>query len=294
MRHGYALLCSLFLGCTTTPAVTESTTTDATADAATDATTGSDASVDVSGDASASNGQVKLAVTTGVSMLYSQGIARLSNGWAFSAKAGLWRTDNDFNQVVEKINPLPQNLLDQGFGHIGDIDAADGKLYVGLEQGDFSKGKQAVAWFDPQTLDFLGTVDLPQHENPCLAIDETTLIAYTPDKYHGTEIRRYDVKNAWKPLPSLTLSRQLDAMQGLDVADGALWFSCDDAVHGLYRADLKTGETVQIGSAGHLEATGSVMPEVEGIDASHTGSGFLHVLTNEPLQATSWVDDFVL
>ena len=53
---------------------------------------------------------------------------------------------------MEKINPLPQTLLDQGYGHIGDIDMADGKLYAGLEQGDFSTGKQAVAWFDPQTL----------------------------------------------------------------------------------------------------------------------------------------------
>ena len=84
------------------------------------------------------------------------------------------------------------------------------------------------------------------------------------------------------------------AMQGIDVANGALWFSCDDAVHGIYRADVTTGETIQVGSVGHLEAMGTVMPEVEGIDASQAASGFLHILTNEPLQATSWVDDLTI
>jgi hypothetical protein len=250
--------------------------------------------VDAAGDVSPAGWQTTLKLSSGVSLFYSQGIARLPNGWAFSAKAGLWRTDEQFQQLVEKVNPLPQALLDQGYGHIGDIDMADGKLYAGLEQGDDNLVKQAVAWFDPLTLEFLGSQDLPQHENPCLCIDEATLIAYTPDRYHGTEIRRYDVKNGWKPLPSLTLSRKLDAMQGVDAANGALWFSCDDEVHGLYRADLLTGETVQIGTIGRLAAIGTTLPEVEGIDASQTATGFLHTLTNEPLQATSWVDEWML
>ena len=269
-------------------------TADTASDVAADVAAVDDAAVDAAGDVSPAGWQVKLAVTTGVSLLYSQGIARLSSGWAFSAKSGLWRTDDAFQQLVEVINPLPQALLDQGYGHIGDIDAAGGKLYGALEQSDFTLGKQAVAWFDPQTLVFIGSQDLPQHENPCICIDETTLIAYTPDHYHGTEIRRYDIKNGWAPLPSLLLSRQLDAMQGLDVADGALWFSCDDAVHGLYRADLVTGETLQVGTIGRLNQTGTTLPEVEGIDASHTAGGFLHTLTNEPLQATSWVDEFTV
>lgn len=289
MRRYFSLLALLTACSTTAPAATTET-----ADVTDDATSGDATSLDAAADVSATDAGPHVTATTGVSLLYSQGIARVSNGWVFSAKAGLWRTDDAFTQVAEVINPLPQTLLDQGYGHIGDIDVADGKLYAGLEQGNYAASKQAVAWFDPQTLAYQGTVDLPQHENPCLCIDEATMIAYTPDRYHGTEIRRYDVKNGWKPLTPLTLSRQLDAMQGVDVADGALWFSCEDAVHGLYRADLTTGETVQIGSVGHLEPTASVMPEVEGIDASHTGSGFLHVLTNEPLQATSWVDDVAL
>ncbi len=288
--HRLSVILGLALaGCQATTA----TNVDAAADAVADAAPG-DAAVDAAGDVSPAGWDVSLSVSSGVSMLYSQGIARLPGGWAFSAKAGLWRTDEQFNQLVEKINPLPQTLLDQGYGHIGDIDMADGKLYAGLEQGDFSTGKQAVAWFDPQTLAFLGSHDLAQHENPCLCIDEATLIAYTPDRYHGTEIRRYDVKNGWAPLPSLTLSRQLDAMQGVDVANGALWFSCDDEVHGLYRADLATGETRQIGTIGRMAAVGTILPEVEGIDASPTANGLLHTLTNEPLQATSWVDDWLV
>ena len=235
-----------------------------------------------------------LVASQGVSLFYSQGIARLTDGWAFSAKAGLWRTDLGFTQLVEVTQPLPQSLLDAGYGHIGDIDLADQKLFAALEQGDDNRNKQAVAWFDPQTLAFIAHADLPQHENPCLCVDEATRIAYTPDRYHGNDIRRYDVKNAWAPLGPLLLSQKLDAMQGIDAAEGALWFSCEDAEHGIYRAAIATGEVTRVGSIGRLELTGTTRPEVEGIDATLLPSGLLHILTNEPLQATSWVDDFAV
>lgn len=233
-----------------------------------------------------------LVKSVSVSMLYSQGIARLSGGWAFSAKAGLWRTDENFVQVAANDSPLPQSLLDEGYGHIGDLDLYEGKLWAALEQGDDGRLQQAMAWFDPDTLAFGGSVYVAQHENPCMCIDADTGIAYTPDRYRGNSVNRWDVKAGWKALDPIQFSQKLDAMQGVDAADGALWFSCDDAVHGLWRVDQLTGAVTQAGTIGRLESTGtaSVLPEVEGVDATHLNGAFLWTLTNEPLQATSWVD----
>ena len=294
-RHAWWLAAAL-TGCGTTATTTDADTDAVAADTATDAmaadtdaTLGSgDAAVDIA----AASTSAQLINGTAVTLLYSQGIARLPNGWAFSAKAGLWRTDDTFTELVALVDPLPASLVKAGYTHIGDIDVYDGKLYAGLEQGDFSLGKQAVAWFDLTTLEFLGSVDLAQHENPCLCIDSDTHIAYTPDRYHGDSINRWDVAAGWKPLPPLQFSRKLDAMQGVDVADGALWFSCDDDAHGLYRVDLKTGEVTQIGTVGRQDgADGATLkPEVEGIDATHLGDAFLWTLTDDPTRATSWVD----
>lgn len=284
MRKFAAFL--LLVACKTAAAAgeTDAALADVAADSAVDV-----AAVDVAAEVSASGWQATLTTSSKVPLQYSQGIARLPGGWAFSAKSGLWRTDDAFTELVAVVPPLPATLADaEGYGHVGDIDYADGKLFAALEQGDSNVGKQAVAWFDPKTLEYQGHVYLPQHENPCLCIDEQTLIAYTPDRYHGDSVQMYDVKANWKPLGTLKFSRKLDAMQGIDVQNGALWFSCDDPVHGLYRVDLKTGMVTQIGTIGRLEESG-LQPEVEGIDAA---DGLLRTLTDNPLNATSWVDEW--
>lgn len=230
-----------------------------------------------------------------VSFFYSQGVARFQNGWIFSASGRLWRTDDKFNELAE-VNgvPLPAELTALGFNHIGDIDVAEGVIYGAMEQHDFGRNQQVVIRFDPMTLKYIDHVLLPQHEAPWVTVEDATMTAFLTDRYSDDTLLRYDIKGGWKKLPSLKLSQKLEHIQGADIAQGAIWLSCDDPPQGIYRADLQTGVVQQIGTVNRQTKIGDFRPEVEGIDATPLPSGLLHVLTGEPLQATSWLDHFAV
>ena len=102
-------------------------------------------------------------------------------------------------------------------------------IYAPLEQDDYSKGFQATARFDRETLAFVDAVMLPQHQNSFVTIDPSTMTAYTADQFDGDALLRYDVAHAWKPLPPLHMSTVLHHTQGADIDHGAIWISTDDA-----------------------------------------------------------------
>ena len=157
-----------------------------------------------------------------VDVFYSQGIARVPDGWIFSASGGLWRTDDKFVQTVENMVPLPDAVTALGYNHIGDIDVAQGVLYASVEQDDFNKGEQAVVLFDPQTLQYKSHVILKQHEASFIAVDETTMTAYLTDHYSDDKILSYDVVPCFR--------RDDDAF---DIPDEELgrWIASDPRVH---------------------------------------------------------------
>ncbi len=243
-------------------------------------------------DDAAQQWKATLTASDAVDLFYSQGVARIPDGWIFSAAGALWRTDDAFVQLAERDVPLPGELTALGFNHIGGIDFAEGMLYAAVEQHDFSRNEQAVVRFDPQTLDYVDHVLLAQHEASFMAVDEPTMTAYLSDRYSDDTLLRYDIKAGWKPLASLPMSQKVEHIQGGDIAQGAIWLSCDDPVQGIYRVDLASGAVVQVGSVNRQEKVGDFRPEVEGIDASQLSSGLLHVLTGEPLKLTSWLDHF--
>jgi hypothetical protein len=292
MLRPLALSCTLagLLACSTTP-VSHTASLDSTSSLDSSA---QDTAIDAPDSVTPATWSAQVTTSDAVSLFYSQGIARIPGGWIFSASGGLWRTDEQFTELASRDLPLPATLTALGFNHIGDIDVAAGKLYASLEQDDDARNQQAVAWFDPQTLQYVGHVLLPQHEASWVCVDEAPMIAYLADRYSDDALLRYDVLAGWKPLAPIKMSRKIMHIQGADVAQGAAWLSAADEVEGLYRVDLATGLTVQIGSVGRLVPTGIILPEVEGIDATLLPSGLLHVLTGEPLHVTSWLDHFAV
>lgn len=280
-------------GCGGEPTASPADTSAPASDAATDAADASDA--DEPHDTTAPAAwAATVDSSVKVSLFYSQGIARIEGGWVFSAAKGLWRTDDAYTELVEHTSPLPAELDEAGYRHIGDIDVAGGKIYAALEQKDFDRNEQAVARFDAMTLVYIDHVLLPQHEAPFIAVDEAPMIAYLSDHYSDDTLLRYDVNAGWKPLAKLLMSRKVIHIQGADVAQGAVWLSCDDPEQGVYRVALDSGAVVQVAKVNRQELVGKYRPEVEGIDASALPSGLLHVLTNEPLKGASWVDHFVV
>ena len=253
-----------------------------------------DAAVEVASDATLWSA---VAVKTDpVSFWYSQGLAKVSTGWVFSHAGALYRTDAPFVQIMEHIEPLPALLYQKKFLHIGDIDALGDVVYAGLEQQDYAKNEQAVAWFDAETLTCQGYQFVAQRQFAWVSIEPTPTTAYAMNDYSDDTVLRYDaaVPGQWKLLSPLKLSRKVNKVQGGDVALGALWLSTDDDHHGLYRADLKTGDVQEVGTLGHNNGFNLGKPEGEGIDATLIDGALLHTLTGEPLKLTSWVDHFVV
>ena len=215
---------------------------------------------------------------------YQQGVARVPGGWIFSATDSLWRTD-DHLKVLKHVSPaIPAAWKARGFDHVGDIDVVGNYIYAPFEEPDYSKGHQATARFDRNTLAFVDAVMLPQHENSFVTVDPDTMIAYTMDHFDGASLLRYDVAHGWKSLPPLRMSTLLHRTQGGDIALGQIWISTDDSKHGVYRVDLRTGAVKPVVEMGHKGGEG------EGIDATALPSGLLHAMCVDPKFQPVWFE----
>jgi hypothetical protein len=131
-------------------------------------------------------------------------------------------------------------------------------------------------------LKFLDALELPQHENSFVAVDQTTMTAFSMDHFDGDSLLRYRIPD-WKPLTPLTMSATLHHTQGAAVAGGALWISTSDEHNDLYRVDLASGHVDLAGTLGHEGGEG------EGIDATTLASGALHALVIDPNLAPVWL-----
>jgi len=184
----------------------------------------------------------------------------------------LARVDGRLKVVTEHTNPIPAEWAAKGYNHVGDVDVANGVIYAPFEQPDYNIGRQATARYDLQRLQLIDAVELPQHENSFVAIDATTMTAYSMDHFDGDSLLRYQLP-AWTPMPPLRMSTTLHKTQGGAVARGAVWISTSDDGNHVYRVDLASGHVEQVATLG---ATG----EGEGMDATATPEGQLHVVRN--------------
>jgi hypothetical protein len=203
--------------------------------------------------------------------VYAQGVARAGDRWVLSGVNVLARLSDSLDVETSIGSAIPPDWVARGYNHIGDIDVAGGLVYAPLEQPDYEMGVQATAWYDVADLSFVDAVELSQHENSFVTVDEG--IAYSMDRFGGDALLRYDIDERWTPLPPLAMDRFVERVQGADVARGAVWLSTDDAGHGIYRVDLDTGDVTRVGTSGHPKGEG------EGIDATALPDGDLHVLT---------------
>lgn len=203
---------------------------------------------------------------------FRQGVAKAADGWVFSTNNALFRTDEAL-VISAKLDPaIPPEWASQGFDHVGDIDVAGGVIYAPLEQPDYGRNRQAMARYDLATLAYLGGVVVTQSHDAWVAVDAEAQVAYSMSGFTDQTILRYDLADGWKPIEPLALDVSVARVQGGDVRDGYLWLSTDDATDGVYRVDLGTGHVDALGSIGRVAG------EAEGIDATVTPAGDLHVV----------------
>ncbi len=212
-----------------------------------------------------------------VDRAYRQGLGKAADGWVFSTNFSLFRTDDELVRTVTLDAAIPQEWVEKGYDHIGDIDVVGDVVHVPLEQPDYGAERQAMLRYDLDTLGYLEGVEVAQSHNAWVAVDADTMTAYSMSGFSDDTVLRYDIDAGWEPLEPIQLSTTIDRVQGGDLRDGALWLSTDDETDGVYRVDLATGDVVALGSIGHVESEG------EGIDATTLDAGDLHVLTAAPL-----------
>jgi hypothetical protein len=217
-------------------------------------------------------------------LTFNQGIARVDGGWILSGTNSplpgtdvIERVDDQLNVITAQPLPIPADLRARGYDHVGDIDVIGGIIYAPFEQPNYDLVHQVTARFDATTLAFIDSVELAQHENSFVTVDEATMTAYSMDHFDGDTLQRYDVRAGWTALPPLQLTMTLHHTQGADIADGAVWIATSDDHNGVYRVDLATGATTSVGTLGHQGLEG------EGIDATALSSGAFHALINNPV-----------
>ena len=219
--------------------------------------------------------------------VYGQGVARSGDGWILSGRNVLGTLDDELHETKRAPDVIPPEWAARGFDHVGDPDVYGDYLYAPLEQPDYEKGEQAVAWFDPETLEFVDAMTVAQHENSFLTIDDDG-VAYTTDNFDDDTVLRYDVEDDWKPLEPLKLDQLVQRIQGADAGAGALWLSTDDAQNAIYRVDLDSGAVALVASMGHLDGEG------EGIDVTALPTGLLHTLTVDVKVSPVWFGHFAV
>ena len=231
---------------------------------------------------------IRLVSTDEPSPAYGQGIAKAPSGWILSGTNVLVRTDTAMHALQQLSPAIPAEWAVRGFNHVGDVDVVGTVLYVPFEQPDYSKGEQAMARYDAETLRFMDAVIVHQHHNSLVAVDPHARIAYSTNLFDDRALLRYDLTHNWKPLPPLRLSRPLVHIQGGAVGAGRFWISTNDPTHGVFVADLETGRVHRLGSTGHLGGEG------EGIAYAPFAGAMLHTLTLDAKIAPNYADHWKL
>ena len=223
-----------------------------------------------------------------------QGVTSDGTNWYFSGTHSLEITDANFNTVsinsdaIAASLKIPSEFSDAGLNHIGDIDYANGLLYISLDSSNrdpvtnLKYNNPVFAIYDAKTLEYTGqayvlsppggTVDIASW----VAVDAKAGLAYGMAYDNATQIAVYNLSDfSFKEY--IPLSQIVDQAQGGKILNGWMYFSSDDADKTLSRANLKTGEVEILGNI-KLDAE----QEIEGLSFKWTKDGWsLNVLDRE-------------
>ncbi|HEY4445248.1 MAG TPA: hypothetical protein VGN30_13260 [Steroidobacteraceae bacterium] len=233
--------------------------------------------------------------------LKSQGMAFDGNTPVFSWRYGLQRTDAAtykptlayplaFPADIQGIYATFGNKPD--YGHIGDIDIANGKLYTAIEDEDNTQLQAYIAIFDAKTLQYTGEkhpLPLALHTDgaPWVAVDASRNELYTVT-WSGTAANSLNVfdLSTYALIRSVPLQMSFDGrrVQGAKVYDGMLYAAGDSHDSGaapntnrkyLYKVDTVSGSVMTLLYYDEPHRT-----EVEGLGFGPDGT--MHVIVIAP------------
>jgi hypothetical protein len=233
--------------------------------------------------------------------LKNEGMAFDGNTPVFSWRYGLQRTDPvtykptlayplDFPADIQAIFATNANKPD--YGHIGDIDIANGRLYAAIEDEDNDQLQDYIAVYDAKTLQYTGVkypLPIALHVDgiPWVAVDAKRNEAYTVT-WSGTPANSLNVFDLTtfqlKRTVPLTLGFNGRRVQGAKIYDGMLYASGDSHDAGatpgtnrkyLYKVDTVTGNVITVFHYDEPNRT-----EAEGL--AFDPKGTMHVIVLAP------------
>jgi len=224
-----------------------------------------------------------------------QGVTTDGTNWYFSGTHSLETTDADYNTIMIDTDAilsqvgLANGYTDVVLNHIGDIDYADGKLYISLDSTlrdpitNEKYSNPVFAVYDAATLTWTGqayTLNPPGGISDIaswVAVDAAAGLAYGMAYDNATQLAVYNLSD-FSFVEYIQLSETVDQAQGGKLHDGWMYFATDNDQKLLMRANLATGEVETIGE---LYLDGAEQ-EVEGLSFRWTEDGLsLNVLNRE-------------
>ena len=181
----------------------------------------------------------------------TQGVTTDGEGWIFSGKNALEKISIETNEIIA-LNPnaIPKELSEKfGSKHIGGISYHNGIVYAAIE--DTKQWKYPiVALYDSQTLEYTGTyfiLPTEQHTRgiPWVTVDAEHGVAYAGDSRNDEEIFVYDLET-FEYLRTVTLSQEIEDMQGGEYGNGKLYIGSNDITRAVYSVDVNTGEVTKL------------------------------------------------
>jgi hypothetical protein len=232
--------------------------------------------------------------------LKNEGIAFDGSTPVFSWRYGLQRTDASYKATTSFPLAFPADIQavydtignKPDYGHIGDIDIANGKLYAPIEDEDNSSLQSYIAVYDAATLQYTGekhALPLAQHADgvPWVAVDAPRNQFYTVtwSTAAAGSLNVFDL-NTFQLIKTVPLQTTFDGrrVQGGKVFNGMLYASGDSHDAGtapgtnrkyLYKVDPESGSVITLFSYDEPNRT-----ESEGLAFGPDGT--MHVIVLAP------------
>lgn len=223
-----------------------------------------------------------------------QGVTTDGTNWYFSGTNALDKTNGNYATTLRNSSAIaaalanPSAVAPKGLNHIGDIDYANGLLYVSLDSSKrdpVTRGQYntpVFAIYNASDLTYTGksfALNPPNGKQDIaswVAVDAKNGLGYGMAYDNATEIAVYNLSD-WSFKKYIPLSQTIDQAQGGKLLDGWMYFSTDNDSKLIYRANLATG---QVEILGNLKTAGD--QEVEGLSFCQTKDGWsLYVLNRE-------------
>ena len=208
-----------------------------------------------------------------VQSFFIQGLAYGDGKWYYTATSMLFRVSE--KGEVEDYNdyPIPGELAEKGYFHLGDPDYYEGLIVIPIEKKGYVR-PAIIAIYDADSLKLVRYAYVDQDHAPWVAVDHEGYVYCS--EFHATEIYVYRLDdigqgNKASPVRVVELRGKLPGVQGAVYVDRFLYASVIDWY--VYRVNLETGDVERLIPL-------PKMYEVEGIEYAETPDGALHVLIN--------------